>query len=89
MRTVPIMRKETFSKYAKRLTLLTGHQRVMLAQALAAVGTGELAEQLGRLPRSRQPVRIARPARTACPHGGRAIVCRATDATPEAEPVIR
>lgn len=41
------MRKQAFSKYVKRLPLLTEHQRVMLGQALAACSAGEVAGQLG------------------------------------------
>lgn len=35
------MRKERFSKYVKRLALLTEHQRVLLGRALVACTHGE------------------------------------------------
>ena len=43
------MRKEAFSKYVKRLGLLTAHQRVLLAQALATLTAGDITSQLGAL----------------------------------------
>lgn len=52
------MRKEAFSKYVKRLGLLTEHQRVVLAQALMVSHTGTVSGSLGKIGE--------RPA--ACPH---------------------
>lgn len=52
------MRKQAFSKYVKRLRLLTERQRAVLAQALAAYSGADLSGQLGRV--------AERPA--ACPH---------------------
>ena len=52
------MRKEAFSKYVKRLGLLTEHQRVVLAQALMVSHTGTVSGSLGNIGE--------RPA--ACPH---------------------
>ena len=43
------MRKQAFSNYVKRLALLTEHQRVMLAQALAAQRAGAVSGQLGAM----------------------------------------
>jgi len=43
------MRKQAFSKYVKRLALLTEHQRVMLAQALAVQSAGKVTGQLGAM----------------------------------------
>lgn len=43
------MRKEAFLKYVKRLAVLTSHQRVLLAQALAAWGAEALAGPLGAI----------------------------------------
>lgn len=82
------MRKEAFSKYVKRLALLTVHQRGMLAQALAASQAGAVSEQLGEIA-ERPAGRIARQSATACIPGGRATACRATAVTPAAEPATR
>ena len=43
------MRKESFSKYVKRLALLTEHQRELLGRALVAYGTQDLSGQLGTI----------------------------------------
>ena len=43
------MRKERFSKYVKRLALLTEHQRVLLGRALVAYGAQDLSGQLGTI----------------------------------------
>ena len=43
------MRKERFSKYVKRLALLTEHQRVLPGRALVAYGAQDLSEQLGTI----------------------------------------
>lgn len=52
------MRKEAFSKYVKRLGLLTEHQRVVLAQALMVSQAGTVSGSLGKI--------AERP--TVCPH---------------------
>lgn len=52
------MRKESFSKYVKRLALLTEHPRVVVGQALAAYSSRDLSGQLESI--------AERPA--ACPH---------------------
>lgn len=43
------MRKQAFSNYVERLALLTEHQRMMLARALAVGHAGVLAEPLGTI----------------------------------------
>lgn len=83
------MRKQAFSKYVKRLALLTEHQRVMLAQALAACSAREVAGQLGATAEQpAEPARTARQARTAYAHGDGAMVCRAIAVVPVAGPAI-
>lgn len=52
------MRKESFSKYVKRLSLLTDHQRVLLSRALMAHSAQDVSGQLGKI--AERPV--------ACPH---------------------
>lgn len=48
------MRKKAFSKYVKRLALLTDHPRLMLVQALAAHSAGEVTGNWARWPSTRR-----------------------------------